>query len=421
MSVLNVWREALGDVEHVGIITGEDQDVHFVYDSGYQGPSISASLPIQQEPHSQSATACFFRALIPEGTAQKEFASLLHAGADDFPPYLARLNDESVGALLFSIDDARPYQNASYQKVESSFFEELSTRPLETAVATMGRTRLSLSGAMAKVGLYYDKPNGKWYFPMGAAPSTHIVKAADGKRFPLETINEALCLGIARRCGLPVASCELIPSADEPLLAVKRFDRTFEGGSRTINGLLVPSRLHQEDFCQIKSISLKYEPTDANYLALMTNATRELCVNSFGEATLLLKYTLFHYLIGNCDNHLKNYSIVYDNTWKAREIAPLYDVVSTVMYPEVYLQMGVSFGGDQRIDHVTRKRVENAAALAGVPLPIVQQLVHDLRSAIPNAIEEEADNLARQGFQEARQVAENLMAGVIERGSIFDT
>ena len=343
---------------------------------------------------------------------------MLHAGRDEFAPFLERLNDESVGALLFSAGDEPPYRAAAYEEAGSSFLEELAYRPLETAVRTMGATRLSLSGAMAKVGLFRDAGSGRWYFPLGGAPSTHILKAADGKRFPLETVNEALCPGAARRCGLPAASCELVDcGAGEPLLAVRRFDRVDGPGARLISGMAAPLRLHQEDFCQVESLALKYEPTDGDYLGLICRSASSHCANAFGERALLAQYTLFHYLVGNCDNHLKNYSLLYDRDWGVREVAPLYDVVSTVLYPDLYLEMGVSFGGDRRIDHATQASIDAAAKASGLPPRMVRSFLDELAQALPGALEEEADALTRQGFPAARKLLGQIAKGVGSRAA----
>lgn len=418
MSSLSVWREYHGDFELVGSIGSPSGAIEFIYDSSYEGQPISAALPVQRAPYSESETARFFGALIPEGTARMEFAQMLHVEKEEFAPFLERLNDESIGALLFATGESAPCRTVAYEPVESGFLETFAKRPLETAVAVMGKTRLSLSGAMAKVGLYRDAATGRWFYPMGSASSTHIVKAADGVRFPRETINEALCLGAARRCGLPAASCSLIDcGGDEPLLAVERFDRVIVDDAPDIGGLSMPYRLHQEDFCQAASVSLKYEPTDGRYLSLLANTAHHHCANAFGEKSLLLEYTFFHYLIGNCDNHLKNYSLLYDAEWRTREVAPLYDVVSTVLYPEIYLEMGVSFGGDRRIDHVTRDAIEKAAASCGIPSRFAMSSFDDLARTIPGALEEEADALARQGFPAAREVFSSIIEGVDRRAS----
>ncbi len=155
-NVITVWGERQGSVELVGRIAAREQGVCFSYDSDYAGRAISCSIPkdagsLEAPP---SVTSAFFSALIPEGSARTEFANMLHAESGEFVPYLERLGDESIGALLFSVNDGVPCQRPSYERVPESLLSDLAQRPLETAVAAMGRTRLSLSGAMAKVGLY---------------------------------------------------------------------------------------------------------------------------------------------------------------------------------------------------------------------------------------------------------------------------
>ncbi|MFR7670441.1 MAG: HipA domain-containing protein [Collinsella sp.] len=56
----------------------------------------------------------------------------------------------------------------------------------------------------------------------------------------------------------------------EPIIAVKRFDRVTSDAGRSVDGLPIPYRLHQEDVCQAKGVSreLKYEPTGVNYSGL---------------------------------------------------------------------------------------------------------------------------------------------------------
>ena len=38
---------------------------------------------------------------------------------------------------------------------------------------------------------------------------------------------------------------------------------------------------------------------------------------------MVLYYTAFSYLAGNCDNHLKNISLLYGADWADREVPPL--------------------------------------------------------------------------------------------------
>ena len=76
---------------------------------------------------------------------------------------------------------------------------------------------------------------------------------------------------------LSAEECFLIRVEDaEPIIAVKRFDRVTPDTGRSVDGLPIPYRLHQEDVCQAKGISreLKYEPTGVNYLGLIVDAVR---------------------------------------------------------------------------------------------------------------------------------------------------
>lgn len=416
-NVIAVWRESQGEVELVGRIAAGQRGVCFSYDPGYAGRSISCSMPKSNGSleASPSVTSAFFSALIPEGSAREEFAGMLHAESGEFVPYLERLGDESIGALLFAANDEEPYRRPSYERIGGSLLSDLAARPLETAVAAMGRTRLSLSGAMAKIGLYRSD-SGDWYYPLGGAPSTHIVKAADGRRFPLETVNEALCLRVARRCGFPAADCELLDVGEgDPLIAVRRYDRVFGPAPRLVSGMPAPWRVHQEDFCQAASMAGKYEPTDASYLALMSSIARRSCSNSFGEAALLFEYTAFNYLVGNCDNHLKNHAILYSPDWAEREIAPLYDIVSTVEYPEIYREMGVSFGGSRRIDDVTRGMVAETARRCGIPERLAFDSLEETFGALVSAVELEATELAKEGYPRAEALGASIAEGAKER------
>lgn len=418
MNTIDVWRECHNNIQHVGTIGSNQNEICFSYDEDYRGEPISISLPLSRTSHSERATRCFFSGLIPEGSTRELFSQMLHASREEFIPYLQYLKNESLGALLFSLNGEEPYTDPSYKAIEDTFFNEFAQSPLETAVQTMSKTRLSLTGAMAKIGLYLDEETNRWFYPLGGAPSTHIIKAGNPKQFPLETINEALCLGVANRCGFPAATCFLMPIKDnEPLLAIRRFDRVISKDSKVVSGMLAPMRIHQEDFSQATTNPLKYEPTDGAYLSLLSSTTRQNCQNAFGESNLVVEYVLFDYLIGNCDNHLKNFALLYNQDWSDREIAPLYDIVSTVAYPAIYLEMGVSFGGDRRIDHVSRSLFEQAIHMSGIPLNMALQNLCDLAKALPTAIHEEAKAIAEAGFPQVNKLVDPLLKGVSDRAA----
>ena len=53
---------------------------------------------------------------------------------------------------------------------------ELAKEGTETSAKYVTQTHISLAGASGKTGLYFDKNSNEWFLPIGAAPSTHIVK-----------------------------------------------------------------------------------------------------------------------------------------------------------------------------------------------------------------------------------------------------
>ena len=271
---------------------------------------------------------------------------------------------------------------------------------------------------MAKIGLYRDPTDGAWYIPSGAAPSTHIVKAGS-ESFPHETLNEAVCLETARLCGFDVVDFELMDvGGGQPLFAARRYDRDIPELPRMISGLPAPVRLHQEDFGQALRVptQYKYEPTDGRYLEKAVGCASS-CAEPFGESMLVMQCVLFGYLVGNADDHLKNFALLYGHGLSSPTVAPLYDVVSTAAYENVFSEMGVSFGGSRRFDDVSRAGIEAVAARTGLPVSLVMGEFDELAESVPTALDAAARCFASEGFSDAEYVAETIKTGVESRRS----
>ena len=419
--LLNVWRDLYDAFELVGALYEDEHEVLFRYDPDYDGAAISAALPLQEGAFPPQKTRAFFAALNPEGRIRANFIKLVRLNAGEYEPLLERLNDETIGALAFSAPGTQPGLLASYQPIGQELFDQFAASPTEAAVRAMADARLSLSGAMAKIGLYQDEETGEWLLPLGAAPSNRIVKAGSGL-FPHEVVNEAMCLDIARRCGFPVADAEIMRTEDGvQLLSVARFDRVIPDDPRFIEGHRVPMRLHQEDFCQICSLepTWKYEPTEGNYLRRIATAASRYCDNAFGESQLLMEYTLFDYLIGNCDNHLKNYALLYGQNWLAKEASPLYDVVCTTIYPNLLTEMGVSLSPSRSIYGLTRSTLQETLASAGLPVRLGMKSFDSLCEDLPGAIEESRDHHCALDYPEAKRIGDLLLDGMLKRAA-FD-
>jgi len=134
------------------------------------------------------------------------------------------------------------------------------------------------------------------------------------------SLNEFLCLEVARRAGLDVPEARL--SADGNVLAVRRFDRSADG---VMLGL--------EDFCALKGLSPheKYSGTMEDIAKLLdVYASEEFSASSRQQ---LLRLALVNYALHNSDAHLKNYALLYSKTTDVR-LAPVFDIVTVTAYAE---------------------------------------------------------------------------------------
>jgi serine/threonine-protein kinase HipA len=90
----------------------------------------------------------------------------------------------------------------------------------------------------------------------------------------------------------------------------------------------------------------------------------------------LLDAVIFNMLIGNHDAHGKNFSLLYHNS--AAQLAPLYDLVSTVYYPELSKKMAMKIGKEPESDKIMPAHFERLAEDAGLAKPMVRKRVPEL-------------------------------------------
>ena len=410
---LHVFRERNEAFQLVGSMRFSSGEMSFAYDASYleahDSVAVSLTLPLREEPFDQQEASPFFAGLSPEGTMRKLVAESIHS--DSFSDILARLNLESIGGLVFSTNRKLDPQGA-YESLGIDALVRLRDEPRAGAFEMGMASRLSLSGAQSKVGLYHvgESPDEGWFLPKGVAGTTHIVKTPE-PAFPGQTVNEALCLESARHCGFDVAEWTLIPlPGGEPLIAVKRFDRYVEHAGSSARGIVRPKRLHQEDFCQATGLmpDFKYEPTGASYIARVCSALLRASSNPFGDRMLFLQSVFFDYLVGNCDNHLKNYSLLWDAGWKSRQLAPRYDIVCTTLYPSIYLEMGISLCSSRRITDVSASDIDDASRAAGVSVSMGRNLYQEVFEAMPSALDAAEGILCERGFGEASRIATHI-------------
>lgn len=143
--------------------------------------------------------------------------------------------------------------------------------------------------------------------------------------YPQLPENEGLTMHMARVGGFDVPVSGLVRSADGTLTYfIRRFDRAGRTG-----------RVATEDFAQIAGLD-----RDSKYsysMEKLAGLVQMHCTLPVPEKAKLFRRTLYFWLTGNDDMHLKNFSMIRRNG--KVELAPLYDCLSTVA---LYISIGVS-------------------------------------------------------------------------------
>lgn len=348
---------------------------------------LSQSLPLRKQRFKRNECRGFFAGILPEESKREIIARNLGISARNDYAMLERIGGECAGAVTFMPsgevlpDRQYGYRNLSPEEL-AGILKELPKRPL---LAGEEGIRLSLAGAQDKIAVRVE--GGDICLPLGGAPSTHILKPAV-ERFESVVFNEALCMKLAAASGLSAATVEIGNVDGMDYLLVERYDRYH----RQVPGLEpVLERLHQEDFCQAQNIvsEQKYQKEGGPSLKSCFALLREVSSAPVIDLARLLDAVIFNYLVGNNDAHGKNFSLIYRSTGADEmniRLSPLYDIVSTVYYPELSRDMAMKIGGEYSSEKVTPKDFEELAGEAGLGKPLVKQRVSELADIVIDAL-----------------------------------
>ena len=308
---------------------------------------ISFALPCSPEAFNADESLKFFGNLLPEGIVYGKLCEKWRIDPADIFSFLSIFGAECAGALAIVKPDMPSLSLPHSYKDITDDLERLLLEADEyrTGIILETDARLSIAGAQDKLPVYTE--NGRFFIPdIGSlAPTTDILKpTAPG--FPDLDKNEAFCLALAAKIGLPAPEAQIVSFGSKQALLVERYDR--ERSQSEVK------RLHQEDFCQALGYREKYEEKGGPGFAACAKLLLNPVMGKEEESKardVFLRCAILNYVIGNCDAHGKNFSLLYHPKGKVR-LAPFYDLVSTRLYPKLDQKYAMAIGKTFRFDRI---------------------------------------------------------------------
>jgi len=342
----------------VGILSRESYGkLKFIYEKSWltveESRPISLSMPLRELPYSGETVFNFFDNLLPDSDLiRKRIQARFHINENNCFDLLSKIGSDCVGALQLLeqptfIDIQKIEAERLDDKRISKLLKEYKTAPL--GMEENSKFRISIAGAQEKTALLWYKD--QWHLPVGATPTTHIIKLPIGhivhSNIDLSDSceNEWLCLKILKAFGLPVNNADIVLFEDVKTLVVERFDRKL---SQDKNWII---RLPQEDFCQALGFAsaLKYESDGGPGIYQVMNVLKGAW-NATVDREQFMKSVVLFWFMGAIDGHAKNFSIIIEQGGNYH-LTPLYDVISAFPFylpQDKKLKMAMSVKGKSR-------------------------------------------------------------------------
>lgn len=234
------------------------------------------------------------------------------------------------------------------------------------AVARAGK--MSIQGVQTKLSAQLKIKEGRFEL---VSEHGHYILKPQSEYYPDLPENESITMFLARLIGLEVPVHGLIYARDNSLVYfVKRFDRIGKN-----------KKLAQEDFAQL-SLQSRYTKYDGS-MEKVADIVQKYCSFPKIELIKLAKYTLFNFLIGNEDMHLKNFSLITRD--RVITLSPVYDLLNTtIVTPSTKEEMALPIRG--RKNNLTRKDLLEyyCQEKLGVSKNILNKILTEFSEVIPN-------------------------------------
>jgi serine/threonine-protein kinase HipA len=343
---LEVWIYG----QHVGWLCEAGRVTRFVPTEKYlvdkERPTLSLSLTIPNEEKINQAILQnsfhrsmyrekgelppFFAGLLPEGPLRKRLEATRHnkRDCDDFG-ILAAAGEDLPGAIKIIPANIDHLTAAARAIGVTGGSDNLEICVPEAA--TEGAA--AVSGMQNKVALSSAKNGETYTLPLHGTLSDIIAKLPAPNDDSM-VFNEYSAMMLAASAGVRIATCKprrmntitTLPDlvtqlgSETHFLAVDRFDRR-PGGA-----------VHMEDGCQMLSLMPNEKYASEKYYVDFLRVLDRLSANGIEDVRQFFIRQVVNTLLGNCDAHLKNFSLIYDNGI-IPQLSPAYDIVCVVGLP----------------------------------------------------------------------------------------
>jgi serine/threonine-protein kinase HipA len=351
-------------------------------------PDLARHRAVHQDAGTLRPVQWYFDNLLPEEQLRTTISQEAQLESDDAFALLEYLGAESAGSLTLVTDGQPPADAHELRPLE---MDELSRRIADLPNQSLTRQapkRMSLAGAQHK--LLVAMRNGKMFEPVGATPSTHILKPEHEQKgtYPASVFNEHLTMKLAKFAGLQVPDVQMM-FVPQPVYIIERFDRNVSVPTGAPKGTEpTVRRLHIIDACQLLNKARTFKHSGATLESLSEVIART--TNTASTRLRLFSWLAFNVLVGNDDCHLKNLSFMVDADGVA--LAPHYDLLSTGAYhtkaladeyarwPDV--PMAIPLPGAKTFGEVTTEKLMKAAGELGVPRSVAMRQLETVKNGV---------------------------------------
>ena len=318
---IHVWERLSGIHQPVGDLVCEVEEngrtrSAFRYDAVYLSrPDAFAldpvSIPLSAEAFIRDAHGIFgvFEDSLPDDWGRNLLVRLCNLARRDqsLPRLLLALGNTGLGGLSYADSTTPPTGDAEAGLIDVSSLVEAAEQ-VERGETTDASLKLLLSAGSSPGGarpkaLVWDKPAGRHY--LAKFPS--VKDREDVVRI------EAATMTLAAKAGLEVPRTRLIQCAGKPVLLVERFDITRSG------------RRHMVSFQTLLKASGYYQH---RYFELM-KVVRKYSHDPLQDAGRLFRQMVFNAVVGNTDDHLKNFLMLYDHE-QGWHLSPAFDLIPDI-------------------------------------------------------------------------------------------